>query len=48
MQSKPWRDHAEHPLTAESLQWLFNNEIASIRVKAFARPPDCRAIVPGR
>ena len=23
MQSKPWRDHAEHPLTAESLQWRF-------------------------
>ncbi|MCX7160968.1 MAG: hypothetical protein NT176_18085 [Proteobacteria bacterium] len=45
MQSKPWRDHAEHPLTAESLQWLFNNEIACIRVKAFATPAECAAFV---
>lgn len=45
MQPKPWRDHAEHPLTAESLQWLFDNEIACIRVKAFATPAECAAFV---
>ena len=45
MQFKPWRDHAEHPLTAQALQWLFNNEIACIRVKAFATPAECAAFV---
>ena len=45
MQSKPWRDHAEHPLTAQSLQWLFDNEIACIRVRGFATPAECAAFV---
>ena len=40
-----WRDHHEHPLTAESLQALFNNEIACIRVKSFATPAESKAFV---
>jgi hypothetical protein len=40
-----WRDRDEHPLTPETLQALFNNEIACIRVKGFAAPDECRAFV---
>jgi hypothetical protein len=40
-----WRDHQEHLLTAESLQALFNNEIACIRVKGFATPAESKAFV---
>src|SRR3954470_8780668 len=43
--AKPWRDHAEHPLTVQSLQWLFDNEIPCIRVKNFATPKECAAFV---
>jgi len=31
-----WRDREEQPLTPETLQALFNNDIACIRVKGFA------------
>lgn len=40
-----WRDHDEHPLSAETLDALFNNEIACIRVKGFATPAECAAFV---
>jgi hypothetical protein len=40
-----WRDRDEHPLTPGTLQALFNNEIACIRVKGFATPDECRAFV---
>jgi hypothetical protein len=40
-----WRDPAEHTLTPDSLQALFNNEIACIRVKNFATPDECKAFV---
>lgn len=42
---KPWGDHLEHPLTAETLQALFGNEIACIRVKGFATPAESKAFV---
>jgi len=38
-----WRDHREHPLDAESLRRLFDNEIACIRVQGFASPEESRA-----
>lgn len=40
-----WRDHDEYELTAPSLEALFNNEIACIRVKGFATPAECKAFV---
>ena len=40
-----WRDRDEHELTAQSLEALFNNEIACIRVKGFATPAECKAFV---
>src|SRR5262245_54775215 len=45
MGGKPWRDHLEHPLNAETLAALFNNEIACIRVKGFATLAESAAFV---
>jgi hypothetical protein len=43
--ARTWRDHDEHPLTPETLEALFDNEIACIRVKGFATPAECKAFV---
>jgi hypothetical protein len=42
---RPWRDRLEHPLTAGTLQALFDNRIACIRVAGFATPAESRAFV---
>lgn len=36
-----WRDAAEHPLTAESLRAVFDNEVPALRIKNFATPTEC-------
>jgi hypothetical protein len=45
MHNRKWRSHDEYPLTAETLRWLFNNEIPCIRVKNYATPEECKAFV---
>ncbi|HVA39815.1 MAG TPA: hypothetical protein VNF49_04075 [Candidatus Binataceae bacterium] len=40
-----WKDREEHPLTADTLEALFDNEIPCIRITGFATPAECRAFV---
>lgn len=38
-----WRTRGEQPLTAESLQAVFDNEIPVVRIKNFCTPEECRS-----
>lgn len=40
-----WRDHDEHPLNADSLRALFDNQIGCIRIEGFATPAESQAFV---
>lgn len=42
---KKWRDPQEHPLTAQTLESLFNNATPCIPVKAFATLEESAAFV---
>jgi hypothetical protein len=39
----PWHTTAERPLTPESLDAVFDNEVPVVRIKDFCTPDECRA-----